>query len=70
MLKSIEEKQPQVNTCEQTCPTCHTQSVFTHLGQQTWPKAVAQSLNIPAIVDLWRCGNCETTITFTDEDTM
>lgn len=67
MLKPIEQNQVEVTTWECTCPTCHTETVFTFVGQQTWPEAVAKSLDMPPVVNLWRCENCHTTITVTDE---
>ena len=67
MLKLDAKKQVNITTWECTCPTCHAETVFTFVGQQTWPEAVAKSLNMPSVVNLWRCENCQTTITVTDE---
>jgi hypothetical protein len=39
---------------------------FTFLGEQTWPPEVAEKLGLPAIITLWSCPHCLTTVSEPD----
>jgi hypothetical protein len=47
--------------CE--CPSCHKTGNFMHIGSQTWPEAVARKLNLPGVIQVYRCEHCHTTLT-------
>lgn len=51
---------------EAGCPTCETDSIFEYRGTQTFPDVVAEKLGLPAVIHLWSCGNCHTTISHVD----
>jgi hypothetical protein len=44
------------------CPTCQTLGEFEWIGEQQWPEEVAQRLRLPAIIGLWSCPHCKTTV--------
>lgn len=50
----------QITAC---CPTCGQTGTFTHIGVQTWPERVAAAMNINPTTHLWRCEQCQTTVT-------
>ncbi|GAB5494338.1 MAG: hypothetical protein Phog2KO_45530 [Phototrophicaceae bacterium] len=50
-------------TIQTHCPSCDTDSEFTHLGEQKWSEAIAKKLGIPTIVNLYNCEHCQTTLT-------
>ena len=49
------------------CSACNQKVVFHYIGKQTWPEKVAKALGMAATVTLWRCGNCNTTLTIEQE---
>lgn len=57
------EVQNQLTPHHGDCPTCGQQTTFVYLGEQHWPPAVAQKLNMDPVVHLWRCERCQTTLT-------
>jgi hypothetical protein len=49
-----------------TCPTCKRSGEFDFLGEQRWPPQVAQRLGLPAVIALWSCPHCATTVSEPD----
>lgn len=49
-----------------TCPTCQQCGHFEWLGEQRWPVDVARKLGLPAVITLWSCPSCMTTVSDTD----
>jgi transcription elongation factor Elf1 len=50
------------------CPSCAAETVFTCIGEQRWPEDVARAAGMKAVVTLWRCTVCHTTITLDYKD--
>jgi hypothetical protein len=50
-----------------SCPSCGAMTVFTFIGVQRWPRRVAQMMGTKETITLWKCGNCQTTISNVDE---
>lgn len=48
------------------CPRCNHLADFDYLGTQTWPERVAKRLGKPVTVTVWKCGNCQTTLSLDD----
>jgi hypothetical protein len=48
------------------CPTCNYNGEFELLGEQHWPPEVAQRLGLPAVIKLWSCPHCMTTVSEPD----
>lgn len=48
------------------CPSCKTYARFTYQGEQKFPQAVADKLGLPAIIQLWSCGACHSTLSHID----
>ena len=48
------------------CPTCKEYSVFSYIGSQTFPQAVADKTGLPATIHLYRCEQCKTTMNHLD----
>jgi hypothetical protein len=48
------------------CPTCNYNGEFELLGEQRWPEEIAQRLGVPAVIRLWSCPHCLTTISEPD----
>jgi len=44
------------------CPACHQAVEFEHIGTQTWPESVAQSLGLSPQISLYTCPTCHTTL--------
>lgn len=44
------------------CPTCGQQTSFSFNGQQHWPAHIAATIGVAAVVNLWNCDHCHTTI--------
>ncbi len=44
------------------CPTCHHRARFSFAGEQRWPRRVAEAAGLDAVVRLWNCGCCHTTV--------
>ena len=49
-----------------TCPTCGETTTFRYVGDQRWPETVAEAAGMPAIVRLWMCNRCSTTLVEND----
>jgi hypothetical protein len=49
-----------------TCPTCHRSGPFKDNGKQRWPRAVAAAHGLPAVITLWTCPYCRTTLCKTE----
>lgn len=47
---------------EARCPGCHQYARFTFNGNQHWPAEVARKLGLPAVIGLWTCSACHTTV--------
>jgi hypothetical protein len=45
------------------CPGCQKTGHFVHIGTQTWPEAVARKLNLPTVIQVYRCEHCHTSLT-------
>jgi len=45
-----------------TCPTCRCRGEFEYLGEQHWPEEIAAKFNLPAVILLWSCPCCHTTV--------
>jgi hypothetical protein len=45
------------------CSSCTAETVFVYIGEQHWPEDVARAAGMKAVVSLWRCTECQTTIT-------
>jgi transposase-like protein len=50
-------------TLHTDCPSCHQSGDFLHIGSQTWPEAVARKLNLPSLIQVYRCEHCHTSLT-------
>jgi hypothetical protein len=50
------------NQIDSKCPSCGNASRFTLIGEQRWPESVAASAGIPAVIRLYVCGHCNSTI--------
>lgn len=44
------------------CPSCQQHARFTFNGNQQWPPEVARKLGLPAVIGLWTCAACHSTI--------
>ncbi len=44
------------------CPTCWYAGHFQYSGQQRWPPTVARLHGLPAVMNLWTCPNCHSTL--------
>jgi hypothetical protein len=44
------------------CPTCRQTGRFEFLGEQHWPPEIARKLGLPAVIRLWSCPTCRTTL--------
>lgn len=49
-------------TRQATCPACQRRRAFTFSGSQRWPEAVAAQHDLPAVIRLWTCTTCHTTL--------
>jgi len=47
----------------QPCPTCKGRTGFKFLGEQRWPERLVKKMGVGPVVTLWRCQDCDTTIT-------
>ncbi len=50
---------------EARCPSCQQHAHFTFNGNQNWPPEVARKLGLPAVIGLWTCSACHSTISET-----
>ena len=48
------------------CTSCEQEATFQYRGDQTFPQAVADQLGLPAVIHLWSCGHCHSTISHVD----
>jgi hypothetical protein len=44
------------------CPSCKQETTFVCIGEQRWPEDLALSAEMDAVVTVWRCSNCQTTM--------
>jgi len=44
------------------CPSCHAKTPFDLKGVQRWDAEIAAQLNVPPIMTVWQCRNCDTTL--------
>lgn len=51
---------------EMVCTSCEQAATFQYRGDQTFPQAVADQLGLPAVIHLWSCGHCHSTISHVD----
>lgn len=49
-----------------TCPSCGNTTTFSLTGEQRWPEKIAAAAGLPAVVQLWTCCACGSTISDTD----
>jgi len=49
-------------TRQATCPNCRQTGDFRFSGEQQWPRDVAAVLGLPAVIPLWTCPHCRTTV--------
>jgi len=49
-----------------TCPICNCRGDFFYLGEQRWPLELARRMEVPAVIGLWSCPNCMTTVSEPD----
>lgn len=45
------------------CASCRTRRRFQYVGEQRWPERVAKVTGLPAVVQLWQCCTCRTSVT-------
>jgi hypothetical protein len=48
-----------------TCPSCHKRARFHFAGHQHWPPEIAAAHGLPAVIALWTCPFCQTTLSET-----
>ncbi|MCC7206782.1 MAG: hypothetical protein IT323_05720 [Anaerolineae bacterium] len=48
------------------CPSCRCTGEFEFLGEQRWPRDIAALAHLPAVINLWGCPHCHSTISETD----
>lgn len=60
MLAAILEIETSIHT---DCPSCQKIGHFEHIGSQKWPEAVARKLNLPTVIEVYRCEHCHTSLT-------
>lgn len=51
---------------DMVCTSCQDRATFVYRGKQTFPQAVADQLGLPAVIHLWSCGSCHSTISHVD----
>jgi hypothetical protein len=51
------------------CPGCQQYGKFTSEGEQHWPADIAAAHGLPAVIPLWTCPHCHTTISETEFST-
>ncbi len=44
------------------CPSCQQSHLFTYGGEQHWPDKVARATGMDAVVHLWHCSGCNSTV--------
>jgi hypothetical protein len=47
---------------EAICPSCKQHTTFQFAGEQRIPQNIAEKLQIPAVIPLWSCDSCRTTL--------
>jgi ribosomal protein L37AE/L43A len=48
------------------CPACSQRTHFEQVGVQQWPPDIAAAAGLPAVMPLWTCRQCHTTISEPD----
>ncbi|MBZ0295653.1 MAG: hypothetical protein K8L99_24055 [Anaerolineae bacterium] len=65
MEPMVTPNQPQPNSPPNRiayCPSCGKRSAFSYSGTQRWPERVARAAGLKAVITLWNCENCHSTI--------
>jgi len=60
---TVDQQQQHAHLKPHPCPTCGGQSGFDFLGEQRWPERLVEKMGVGPVVTLWRCRDCDTTIT-------